>query len=194
MGSCATSVDGVDTMNEYGTYICDEGQTITLTPTGSGKILHVYYGVYWGVEYNNEITYEYHYHENTYTLLGTSPTAIPCTNDEFDCDPYAGKFKNCRYEWVGIDGEAVDSGDALFVDGVPFVPSSSEPAVSTESLSDRVSVGPLEIEHIAAIVFIIVSLINLCCILRMCTHKCFRKGGAVVEYREVHALASETED
>jgi len=91
------------------------------------------------------------------------------------------------------DAAAADYGEHLFVDGVPFVPISSEPALTADHLSGGVSVGPLTITDIASIVVVIVSLINLFCFLRMCARGWFRKGGAV-EYRKVHSLASEVED
>ena len=75
-----------------------------------------------------------------------------------------------------------------------WVSDSCEPAVITGPLSDRLSVEPFGITQIAAILVIIVSLINLCCFLRLFAIKCFKKCGADVEYRKVQWMASETDD
>jgi hypothetical protein len=220
-GTCRSEAYNIDDMNShYGTYICDEGCTITAT--GSARI-KVYYGHHSCMVDYHSCTggYMYRYVEKTYSL----PATIPCTNSHFDCDPNKGSTKQCRYEWVyssaksvagqeavdygeGLfadsdsvnmfsddhgDVAVVDYGGGLFVDGVPFVPISYEPALTAEPLSGGVSVGPLTITDMASIVVVIVSLINLCCVLRMCARRCFRKSGAV-EYRKVQFIASDVED
>jgi len=212
---CYTQKEGIGDMNDYGQYICDEGCEITATG-GSATKIRIYYGYHY-----KEFGYTFHYKEKTYSL----PATIPCTNDEFDCDPMPRSKKHCRYELIyssakavvgavdhgddsfvdsetvgnvfnanQVDGEDVDYEGHLFVDGVPFEPSSTEPPRIAEPLSGGLSAGPLEMTDIAVILVLIVSLINLCCFLRLCARKCFRKSGTVAKYRKVQVMASEVED
>ena len=93
-----------------------------------------------------------------------------------------------------VDGEDVDYEGHLFVDGVPFEPSSTEPPEIAGPLSGGVSMEPLEMTDIATILVIVLSLINLFCFLRLCARKCFRKSGSVAKYRKVQVMASEAEN
>jgi len=228
MGSCITSHDYkdlTDLEDHHGPVACHEDCTISAQWPGTNNKIRISYG-HWDLRISGDIAY--YYVEKTFSL----PAEFDCSNDEFDCDPYRGLVKSCRYQWVDWAGnalsarsvaaeEAVDYGDGpfadsesvdtvtenqgdgedvnygegiLFVDGELFVPPTSEPALTAVPLSGGVLLEPLTITDIASIVVVIVSLINLCCFVRMFARKCFRKGGAVAKYRKVHSMASEVED